>query len=334
MKMISCLNNKCVSSVYKILIKQDNSDVLQFINDNTTKLSQNYSLSNKVYWLVNNLHDFPYCKNKNCINNHKQLIDPRYFGRYSYQSYCCNKCAQSDIVIKQKIKNTTFKRHGSATYRNVEKAKQTSLKKYGYENCMQSEHIKQKLKENNFKKYGCEWPLQSNSCKLKLKKKFLEKYGVENFFQLQSVKDKISQTLFQRYGIKHPINGGYIYNDITFDSAPELAFYIWLIDNNIKFEYQPNIQFEYFDENNKRHLYFPDFNIEGQLIEIKGNQFLNEDGTWKNPYDRNQDALIEAKHQCLLKNNVKIFYKEQYMKYIKYVQNKYGKKYLIQFKKR
>ena len=56
----------------------------------------------------------------------------------------------------------------------------------------------------------------------------------------------------------------------------------------------------------KTHFYLPDFLVDGQLVELKGDQFLKDDGTWKNPYDHGQDALYEAKHQCLVKNNVVI----------------------------
>lgn len=77
----------------------------------------------------------------------------------------------------------------------------------------------------------------------------------------------------------------------------------------------------------------PDFKVEDQLVELKGSQFLKEDGSWKNPYDKSQDGLFEAKHQCLLKNSVKIIYTDEYMNYVKYVEEKYGKDYLKQFKK-
>lgn len=42
------------------------------------------------------------------------------------------------------------------------------------------------------------------------------------------------------------------------------------------------------------------------LYELKGGQFVNPDGTWKNPYDRSQDALYEAKRRCCLAHGVKI----------------------------
>ena len=41
--------------------------------------------------------------------------------------------------------------------------------------------------------------------------------------------------------------------------------------------------------------------------------------------DHSYDERYEAKHQCMLKNNVKILKTTDYMKYIDYVKSKYGK---------
>lgn len=41
---------------------------------------------------------------------------------------------------------------------------------------------------------------------------------------------------------------------------------------------------------------------------------------------------FEAKHQCMLKNNVKILRKAEYSKYISYVRQKYGAGYLKSFR--
>jgi hypothetical protein len=49
-----------------------------------------------------------------------------------------------------------------------------------------------------------------------------------------------------------------------------------------------------------------------------------------NPYDRKQDDKYEAKHQCMIKNNVHII--TNCKKYIEYVEMKYGKKFKNQFK--
>ena len=63
----------------------------------------------------------------------------------------------------------------------------------------------------------------------------------------------------------------------------------------------------------------PDFKVENKLYEIKGDQFLKPDGTWQCPYNHLVDDVYEAKHQCLIKNNVNILYKEDYKKYLNYV---------------
>ena len=87
----------------------------------------------------------------------------------------------------------------------------------------------------------------------------------------------------------------YFYNNIFFDSAPELAYYIWLKDNNISFEYHPNVSFKY-EHGGRTYIYQPDFKVGNKLIEIKGDHFFKEDGTMQNPYDHTADDAAEAKH--------------------------------------
>lgn len=51
-----------------------------------------------------------------------------------------------------------------------------------------------------------------------------------------------------------------------------------------------------------------------------------------NPYDRTEDAKYEAKHQCMIENNVKII--TDCSVYIEYVKNNYGKDYLEKYRKK
>lgn len=93
----------------------------------------------------------------------------------------------------------------------------------------------------------------------------------------------------------------------VFDSLWELKYYEYCKLKGYNIIREPcGLQYEY---QGRRHYYYPDFEVEGQLVEVKGNQFLGK-GTWVNIYDRNQDSLYEAKRQCALKNNVKILYEE------------------------
>ena len=60
---------------------------------------------------------------------------------------------------------------------------------------------------------------------------------------------------------------------MKFDSTWEVKVYEYCKMQNIDIEYQPNISFQYF-YNNKKHVYHPDFLINGQVYEVKGEQFF------------------------------------------------------------
>ena len=50
------------------------------------------------------------------------------------------------------------------------------------------------------------------------------------------------------------------------------------------------------------------------------------------PFDHSQDVVYEAKHQCMLKNNVIIYKSIEYNKFLEYISIKYGKNFLHTFK--
>ena len=95
----------------------------------------------------------------------------------------------------------------------------------------------------------------------------------------------------------------YKYDNRFFSSAQEIAYYIWLTDNNIKFEYQPKTKIiQYFTDDGKKHCYHPDFWIidTNEIHEIKGSNNFNDVGypIRNNKYDWHE------KYQCMLDNNV------------------------------
>ena len=77
----------------------------------------------------------------------------------------------------------------------------------------------------------------------------------------------------------------------------------------------------------------PDFIVEGYIVKIKGDHFFKEDGTMQNPFDHSLDGLYEAKHQCMLKNDVKIIKVFEMKDILNYIYEKYGKNYLKQFRR-
>lgn len=124
---------------------------------------------------------------------------------------------------------------------------------------------------------------------------------------------------------------------MSFDSKPELAFYVWLKDNNIRFKYHPDRFFEYNVGRNVSR-YYPDFILScGLVIEIKGIHFFenyNKGGRMILPYkyrnrlSRNQvealNAKYEAKHRCMIHNNVIVLTNDDYKQYVDYVKATYG----------
>lgn len=245
--------------------------------------------------------------------------------------------------VKKKSRETCKNKYGvdstGAIKSRIQKTKNTNIKKYGHS-------VAYGFGTNEFKKlykekYGNEEINLVPSIRQKMKMTNLENFGTEFASQSDIIKEKVKETMIKHWGVSYCLQNKdiltkkikrYTYNNISFDSKPEIAYYIWLTDNNINFEYQPDISFEY-EYNGKMHKYFPDFLVEDEIQEIKGLYFFenkNINNKMINPHNRNLDDLAEAKHQCMIKNNVKII--TDYNKFLLYVKNKYGNNYLKQFK--
>ena len=118
----------------------------------------------------------------------------------------------------------------------------------------------------------------------------------------------------------------YLYDNVMFDSSPEIAYYIWLKDHNIDFVFHPSLNIPYFDKDKNLHYYEPDFLIveTHQLEDIKGKQFFKENVSFKLSYEY---------LACLKNNNVRLILEDEYMIYIDYCAKKFGcKKWYLKFK--
>lgn len=264
-------------------------------------------------------------------------------------NFLCQKCGRE-------ISN--LKKYG---FKNVfssdlikEKIKNTNILKYNVDSPSKNNYIKEKSRETCLKKYGVEYSFQSKNNKDKTKYTLLKKYNVEYIGQVKEIRNKASKarkkhkksillkmekTCLQKYGVRHFAQSKeahkhhksrYFYDNEYFDSSWELAFYIYCKDNNL------NIirNYDSFDYlyNNKTYKYFPDFKIDKKYIEIKGLQFFeNKDTTKKmiNPYNSLLNEKFEAKHQCMIKNNIIII--TDIKKYLSYIKNRYSLDYLNKF---
>lgn len=144
-----------------------------------------------------------------------------------------------------------------------------------------------------------------------------------------SLKNWGTEYALQNRAVLSKVHRKYNYNGIKFDSSWELAFWIYHVDNNIQIIREPqSFKYTYLGT---EHVYHPDFEVNGQLYEIKGNQYFNEDGTARDPYG-NRSGIFEAKRQCALKNGVKILKEKDVEPYLMYVIQKYGKHFLESFR--
>ena len=188
--------------------------------------------------------------------------------------------------------------------------------------------IVEKRQANNLKKFGYKEFFQSENFKKKSKNTCLKKYGCEHVFQSRDFIDNALKVRHEKYG-DVSFNAKYQYDDVWFDSSWELAYYIWLKDSKLKFEYHPGSIGKYVGDDEKEHHYFPDFIVEGEYQEIKGDQFFNEKDE---PFDLYTKKFWWKKLEFLKENKVRIIRRNE-MKFIfEYIDKTFGKNYLKKFK--
>jgi hypothetical protein len=115
----------------------------------------------------------------------------------------------------------------------------------------------------------------------------------------------------------------YYYQSEQFDSAQELAFWIYHRDHKhaIRRNYK---KLFYFYKRKKRYI-IPDFILDKKLIEVKGDNFkkgLEWNKLW--PYEE----------KVLKKHNVAILWHDDIKPFLYYIRGKYGAKYLKSFKQK
>jgi hypothetical protein len=107
-----------------------------------------------------------------------------------------------------------------------------------------------------------------------------------------------------------------LFPNMQFDSKWEMTVYEFCKANNLDVIYSPKISLEY-EYGGIKHMYHPDFLINGRIYEVKGDQFFrkNEYGMevminpYRNPKWTSEEynyicGRYEAKHQCMKRNNV------------------------------
>ena len=235
--------------------------------------------------------------------------------------------AQSKIV-QDRMKSTCLKNNGTEHPLQSKKIHVKMLLRnnelYGVDYPIQLDVFKQKMKKTWISNHG-NIGFGSNLVKQSIK----DTYNVENVSQLEQVKIKVKEKCLKKWGVDnyaktdefhkkcHKRYTNPKYPDMTFGSSWEFLVYDFLLENHIDFEYQPAISLPY-EYMETHHTYHPDFRIGDKIVEVKGDNFFRINESTGNdemfcPY-RDEDwsdekydwmcGLYEAKHQCMIANNV------------------------------
>lgn len=176
-----------------------NTGVIKFLRNNSkidkvlTRVLEKQPLWESKLNLINSvLKDIKLSRCKICNN-----LMP--FTKHTFD-FCSKECMYKDHDHYDKNALTKLQRYGSATYNNSDKAKKTSLEKYGVDNPAKAESVKNKIKETLFKKHGVINTFQLDETKEKIKNTFKQRYGVEYNSQNKEIKEKM---------IKSKLSGAY-----------------------------------------------------------------------------------------------------------------------------
>ena len=234
--------------------------------------------------------------------------------------------------IKQKMQHTCLDKYGVDNPMKLQSVKdkvvQTLIQNYGED---YDSVLREKAKQTCITRYGVDNPAKSEVIKDKIKQTTMERYGVDSVLKSDEVWAKIRHTFLLRYGTEHPqFKHTYKYDNELFDSSWEVAFYIYHKDLGDDI-HRATTPIAYTHEG-KQHFYYPDFIVNGELYEVKGDQFFKEDGTMQNPFNHELDALFEAKRQCGVNHNVHFVSDSEMVPVFGYIDYRYGDGYLGQFK--
>ncbi len=190
------------------------------------------------------------------------------------------------------------------------KAVESYKERTGYEYSMQNPEAKAKAVDTWTEHYGVDHPMKNEEIKAKNREIWIEHYGVDNPMKALEVQNRAKETniehwgatcylasktnkddMINRYGCFKPgIQKIWFFGEY-FDSLWEVAVYWYCVCNGIPiirnpYGLQGGIPYEITlpSGETKTYHYYPDFWINGEIVEVKGDQLLpNENG--QNIYD-------------------------------------------------
>lgn len=313
------------------------------------------TISEKYYCLKYDITEQPKCP---CCGK------PLKFNSFKegYHKFCSPSCRSKSTIFteesKQKRRETNIERFGCiggawCSPKVRETVKKTNNEKYGSDSPFSNSAVRQKSNETINAKYGSltnahkelhpdGFGFGNKESLEKQQNTMMDKYGVDNYNKLDSAKHAMSKRAkilgkrmakqqLDTYGtmwVNTPeaqklISRKYVYHGEKFDSSWEL--YYWIYCKEQGYQIARNFKYFTFTLNSKQKRFYPDFIVNGTLVEIKGDHLK---------LDVYKTQLWQAKEQICKKEHIKVLSESEMKPVIKWVQNKFGKKYVKQFKQK
>jgi hypothetical protein len=225
------------------------------------------------------------------------------------EKYGVDNVSKTTTVRAQLKKTTTL----TATIRTA-KTKVTNLLNHGVESTNSLQSVKDKKKESFLEKYGVDHQLKIPEIAASVSKKNtdnavdrlakatitnIDRYGTENPLSNKDVQNKRTDTMIERFGVENAsqnpeihakkVKNGYKSKQYIMPSGAIIFLQGWenkALDDMLKEYTEKEIstktaeipRITYYDDNGKKHYYFPDFYIakDNLIIEVKSEWTYNK----------------------------------------------------------
>lgn len=299
-----------------IILNKINHYFNDIIMSATRNLPKKMTLTGRCELLRNGIFELPKCAN---CNNHVS-----WYNSSKLLTYCSKECGDNSSASKEKRNATMTNLYGSESYTQTKefqvKAKKTKKEKYGNENYTNREQAMNTWIDI----YGVDNPLKDDAIRNRIKATMKENHGVENYVEHPDFKNKSEKTCMEHFGFRHQAQSPEIYKKIQNSLFTVKQF------ENTKLNYQGSYEL-YFLElmnqkeliseifipgtvnytlNNNTHVYNPDFEFRGKIIEIKSSWTYNKNGVDKELENKNHAkwnaVKITGKEIIILKSKKEI----------------------------
>jgi len=208
----------------KFLRRPKNKHLLDYIMSYEAEKLKNNNMQTHLYWLLNDIHDFPICDAPDCNNPITKNVANIFTG---YDRTACScKCAKKtdhykeayrkSLIetygcdhpmhcqkIKDKVRETTEERWGGIGFASPElNAKERAIfkEKYGSEDPGNLPEFREKARQTSMENWGVDNPMKNDEVKQKVENTNMERYNAKSFLITEEGQKKSRQTMIEQHG--------------------------------------------------------------------------------------------------------------------------------------